>query len=183
MIDYSTALIAAVTAMAGWGGSVITGGFRTRELRQSQTREDAALMRAKVDELFSEIDALQNLSSEQIVTAVGILDRRDAVNAKIEKLNLGRIRSLVTLYFPDLAAIVAVYDKDCNELIRKLRADLQNEGMDKMTAMYGHVVQVAQVTSNLCNELRILLTEKTSEIGATIRNATWSGRPGRGWFR
>lgn len=171
MVDYSTALIAAITAMAGWGGSVIAGGFRTRELSQSQKREDAAQMREKVDKLFSELDALQNLLSEQIVTAVGILDRKDAAGAKIEKLNLGRVRSLVSLYFPDLAAMVTVYDDNCNELIRTLRADLQNEDMDKMTAMYGHVVRVGQVTSNLCNELQISLTKRAGEIGASIRDA------------
>lgn len=169
--DYSTALIAAVTAMAGWGGSVITGGFRTRELGKSHKRDDAALMRAKVDELFSELDALQNLASEQIVTAVGVLNRRDVADAKIEKLNLGRIRSLVTLYLPDLAASVAAYDEKCNELIKTLRADLQNTDMDNKTATFGHVVLAAQLTTNLCNELRGLLTEKAGEIGASIRNA------------
>ncbi|MBY0284325.1 MAG: hypothetical protein K2W81_10220 [Sphingomonas sp.] len=171
MVDYSTALIAAITAMAGWGGSVITGRFRTRELSQSQRRDDAALMRAKVDELFSELDALQNVSSEQIVVAISILDRKDAAGAKIEKLNLGRIRSLVSLYFPDLAAMVTVYDENCNGLIRTLRADLQNEGMDKMTAMYGHVIQASQLTSNLCNELRVSLTKSATKIGTSIRRA------------
>jgi len=170
MDDYSTAAIAAITALAGWGGSVITGSFRMRELNKAHKRDDAALMRAKVDELFSELDALQNLASEQIVTAVGVLDRRDAADAKIEKLNLGRIRSLVTLYLPDLAASVATYDEKCNELIKTLRADLQNKDMDNISASFGHVVLAGQLTTNLCNELRGLLTDKASEIGASIRN-------------
>ncbi len=171
MDDYSTAAIAAITALAGWGGSVITGGFRMRELKKAHKRDDATLMRAKVDELFSELDALQNLASEQIVTAVGILNRRDAADAKIEKFNLGRIRSLVTLYLPELAASVATYDEKCNELLKTLRADLQNDDMDNMSATFGHVVLAGQLTTNLCNELRGLLTEKASEIGAPIRTA------------
>jgi hypothetical protein len=172
MADYSTALIAAITAFAGWGGSVITSGFRMRELGKTHKRDDAALMRVKVDELFSELDALQNLASEQIVTAVAVLNRKDVADAKIEKLNLGRIRSLVTLYLSDLAVAITAYDEKCDELIRALRADLQNEGMDNTTATFGHVILAGQLTTNLCNELRGLLTEKASEIGASIRKAT-----------
>lgn len=171
MADYSTALIAGITALAGWGGGFITGSFRMWELGKSHQRDDAALMRSSVGELFSELDLLQNLASQQIVTAIGILDRRDATGAKIEKFNLGRIRSLVALYFPDLAAVVANYDEKCSELIMTLRADLQNEGMDKMSAMYGHVVQAGQLTTNLCEDMRRLLTKKASEISASIRGA------------
>ena len=146
MADYSTALIAAITVMAGWGACVIAGSFRTRELNHSQRREDAALTRAKVDELFSELDALQTLSSEQIVTAVGILERREAADSKIEKINLGRIRSLATIYFPHFAAMITVYDENCIKLLKTLRTDIKNEGIDKINAMYDHIVEAGQLT-------------------------------------
>jgi hypothetical protein len=171
MVDYGTVAIAAITALAGWGGSVIAGGFRMRELRRSHGRDDSALLRTKVEELFVELDALQAAASQQIVTAMGILDRRDPAGATVEKFNLGRIRSLVTLYFPALAAAVATYDAKCGALIKTLRADLQDPDMDKITAMYGHVVQAGQLTSNLCEELRGSLTDGAGVIGASIRGA------------
>lgn len=171
MVDHGTVAIAAITALAGWGGSVIAGGFRMRELRKAHGRDDSALMRTKVEELFVELDAIQAAASQQIVTAMGILDRRDPAGATIEKFNLGRIRSLVTLYFPNLARMVATYDAKCGELIRTLRTDLQDPDMDKITAMYGHVAQAGQLTSNLCEELRGALTDEAEAIGASIRGA------------
>lgn len=63
MTDYGTVAIAAITALARWGGSVIAGGFRMRELDKSHARDDMALMRTKVDELFSELDLIQIVAS------------------------------------------------------------------------------------------------------------------------
>lgn len=107
---------------------------------------------------------------------MGVLQRRDAAGATTEKFKLGRMRSLVALYFPELAAALATYDEECSRLARTLRADLQDAGMDKLTAMYGHIVQAGQATSNPCDELRGLLTEKAGAIGISIRQTAVPGK-------
>lgn len=172
MVDYGTVAIATITALAGWGGGVITGGFRMQELSKTHVRDDAVLVRAKVEELFCELDAIQSVASQQIVIAMRVLDRGKATGVTIEKFNLGKVRSLVSLYFPDLSATLSEYDKKCEELVLTLRADLQNEDMNKMTAMYGHVIMAGQVTSNLIEKLRVLLADQAHKIGGPIRSAS-----------
>ena len=171
MADWETVAIATITALAGISGSVIAGQFRIREQAKSHRRDDASLIRSKVEDLFSELDAIQAASSQQMVAAVEMLNRKEVVGKPFEKFNLGKTRSLATLYFPALAAALNAYDTKCDELILQLRSDLQNEDMDNMTAMYGHVILAGQITSNLCNEVRQLLNAEAAQVGASIRNS------------
>lgn len=171
MADWETVAIATITALAGISGSVIAGQFRIREQAKSHRRDDASLIRSKVEELFSELDAIQAASSQQMVSALEMLNRKEPIGKPFEKFNLGRTRSLATLYFPALATALQVYDTKCDELIRNLRIDLQNEDMDNTTAMFGHVILAAQLTSNLCNEIRQLLNTEADQVGASIRKS------------
>lgn len=105
-----------------------------------------------------------------------MLNRKEVGGKPFEKFNLGKTRALATLYFPALANALNAYDTKCDELIKQLRSDLQNKEMDNMTVMYGHVILAAQLTSNLCNEVRQLLNAEAAHVGASIRNSISSDK-------
>jgi hypothetical protein len=169
MADWSTVVIAAITALAGMGGSIIAGRYNLRVLSKTHRRDDAAQFRHAVDALFLELDAVPEASSRQVPLALtmanGALPERS-----LEPVNLGRVRAIVTLYFPDLHNALDTLSERENAATVALRTSIQ-KGVNPLVAGGQFALEQSVYVSALCRDLRESLPEKAKEIGASVRES------------
>lgn len=169
MTDFGTVAIAAITALAGIGGSIILGHYNMKALAKTHRRDDAAHFRDKVQALFSELDAVQDASSKQIPLAMAMANGA-APEKPIEAVNLGRVRAIVTLYFPELqGALVTLSDREA-AATAAIRKSIEN-GNNPIVAGGQFALEQSVYVSALCRELREALPATANVIGASVRES------------
>ncbi len=181
MVDWSTVLIAAISAGAGLGGSVIAGHFNLRVVTKSHRRDDVALIRAKVEELYAELDYVQNLSNVSAAGAMAAINAQAAPQEKFDTINLGKIRSIVGLYFPTCQTAIGAFDQQAAENAKTLRVDLEEKKLNPLTAGFSYLLLECQSRTRMCGELRELLDKQADVIGKSVRDGLVASL--RGWMR
>ena len=166
MVDWSTVLIAAISGGAGLAGSVIAGHFNLKALRMGHRNDDVVSIRAKVEELYAELDHIQELSNESAVRAMAAIKAQGVPQEKFGTINLGKIRSIVGLYFPKCQAAIDAFDQEDIEDVKALRADFKS---DPLTAGFGYMLVQCAGRSKMCHEMRKLLECEANMVGKSVR--------------
>lgn len=169
MADYATVLIAAITAGAGLGGGLIAGRFNLKALVMSHRRDDAVSIRAKVEELYAELDHIENMSAEMSAQVMNAIGKQDAPAERFQTINLGKVRAIVALYFPACQPAFEAFDQRSTENARLLRASLEKKDRDPSFPLYEHVLLESQSRQRLCGELREFLGKEAEQLGKAIR--------------
>lgn len=112
-------LIGGLLALAG---AFIGPFFQRKHDRWLAFRADDQMRRQKAEELFSELDALTGKSGKASIRAVERLK-----NAELDPIpvpDLGHVRALAIIYFPELLPHLDQFQTDIDELWKKLIPDL-----------------------------------------------------------
>ena len=173
MADCATVLIAAISASAGLAGSVIAGQFNLKALSKAHSKDDAVSIRIKVEELYAELDNIQDLSNVSAVKALTAINAKAAPQERFDAINLGKVRSIVGLYFPECQVAIDAFDKQDIEDVKALRADFEN---DPLTAGFSYILVQCAGRSKMCREMRDLLGKEAKAIGISVSGAL-GGRP------
>ena len=166
MVDYSTVLIAAISASAGLAGSVIAGHFNLKTLSNAHRKDDEVSIRIKVEELYAELDHIQELSNVSAVRALTAINANASPQEKFDAINLGKVRSIVGLYFPTCQAAIDAFDKQDIVDVEALRANFTN---DPLTAVFSYMLVQCAGRSKMCLEMRDLLGKEAEVIGLSVR--------------
>ena len=168
MVDCATVLIAAISAGAGLAGSFIAGHFSLKALSMGHRKDDVVSLRVKVEELYAELDHIQNLSNSTMALAAPALKAHAAPQEKFDVINLGKIRSIVGLYFPSCQTAIDAFDKQEVEDAKALRAKIED---DPVTASFSFILIQCAHISKMCREMRDLLGKEAKAIGISVRGA------------
>jgi hypothetical protein len=170
MVDYATILIAAISAGAGLGGSIIAGYLSLKAVRLSHRREDSALVRSKVEELFAELDRVQALSHILSARALKEMNAETPSQDQFEQINLGKIRSIAGMYFPECKTAIASFDAEYAKVYKEVRELFKNHPPDLMKKSYGLISLEFGFMAKMCRDIRGILERNAEIIGASILN-------------
>jgi hypothetical protein len=176
MVDNSTVLIAAISAGAGLAGSVVVGHFSLRGLGLAHRREDAAAIRMKAEELYGELDRLQAQGGVVSVHALVAMQTKQGSPDQFPPLDLGKMRALAGLYFPECLPPVREYDAFVMENARALRAEIKKGDVDQLIAGFGYVAADAQAVVMMCRQVRAKLDAQVGSLGESVRNSVRTRR-------
>ena len=87
---------------------------------------------------------------------------------KPEAIDLGKIRSIVQLYFPTCQPAIDALDQREIEEVKKLRADLKD---NPVGATIMHLITQCYSISEMCQDVRELLAAQGDEIGKSVRDS------------
>ena len=179
MTDVWTALIAAISGAAGLGGGLIAGRFNLKAVAKTHRRDDLATLRDKFEEMYAELDRVQDLSNVTSSRALVAMNAKKMPDEKPDAINLGKIRSIVQLYFPTCQPAIDALDQREIEDVKKLRADLKD---NPVAATLMHLITQCYSISKMCRDMRELLAAQGKEVGKSVRvGAQPSGGPWRCW--
>ncbi len=168
MADEWTALIAAISGAAGLGGGLIAGRFNLKAVAKTHRRDDLATLRDKFEEMYVQLDRVENLSNETSSSALVAMNANSMPKERLAPIDLGKIRSIVQLYFPTCQPAVDALDQRETEGVKKLRADLKD---NPVAANLMHVITQCYSISKMCRDVRELLTAQANEIGKSVRDS------------
>lgn len=169
MADISTVLIAAISAGAGLAGSVIAGHFNLKALGLTHKRDDVATIGAKVEELYAELDRIQDAANQFSLRAMTAIHNKETEQPKIDTINLGKVRAIVGLYFPACLAPLGEFDARAAEHGKILRTDLKEKTLSPMEAACGYVLLECTSLVRLCGDMRGLLGAEAGVVGQSVR--------------
>lgn len=165
MADWTTVCIALITAGAGLGGSVIAGHFSMKSVTKTHEREDRVTLEDKVEELFTLLDDVKLVGSKISSKALIALNANAAPAEPLPVSNLGKVRSLVGLYFPSCAPALIAFDARSAENTGALRAAIQAAEVTPLQAGFQHALLEGQSLVRLGDDLRVLLSAQARQIG------------------
>jgi hypothetical protein len=168
MADVWTALIAAISGAAGLSGGFVAGKFNLKSVAKTHRRDDLAALRGKFEELCAELDRVQNLSNSSSVRAVTAMNEKKAPSEPMEPVNLGKIKSIVRLYFPTCEPAIAALERREFEETKKLRDGIK---ADPMSAVLGYALLQNASTLRMCSDVRDLLAAQAENIGRSVRES------------
>ena len=157
--------------MAAWGGTFLQHGFGERARKRTERRDDLAVLRVKVEELFLEIDRLDNQAAKANVQYLMDIQKGVSRESPEDQISIGKIRSYVSLYFQDCTDCIAGFDERAAKNLAMLRDNLQNKEFGTQSAI---VLSIAQGTQNfgiLSRDIRVRLAAIATSTGASIRGA------------
>lgn len=170
MVDWSTVVIAAISAGAGLAGSIIAGHFNLKGLGMSHRRDDDAMIRTKAEDLYVELDRLQEVNNVVTIRAMAAMNSKSAPEP-FPVINLGKARALVGLYFPECLPALEKYDTEGHERAKSLRDDLKEQKMDVSTAMLSYALLDSQGMLQMCRDAQTLLDKQVGLIGKSARDS------------
>lgn len=166
MADWPTVVIALVSAGAGIGGGVLQQIFVKRARALADVRDDANLLRGKLEELFLELDRLENDSNRTTVSAIMTLNSGVAGEIK-DTIGVGRVRAHANLYFPECMGRIAEYEDRRTAAMKEL-ADEAKAGNIR-TGTVKSLIQESENLGQLIRELRDELAIVARRIGKPTR--------------
>ena len=165
MADWTTVCIALITAGAGLGGSIIAVHFSMKSVTKTHEREDRVTLEGKVEELFTLLDDVKLVGSQISSRALIALNANAAPAEPLPAANLGRVRSLVGLYFPACAPALSAFDTRSAANTEFLRAAIQAAEVTPLQAGFQHALLEGQSIVRLGDDLRVLLSAQARQIG------------------
>lgn len=177
MTDWGTVAIAAISALAGVGGSAVAGRYSMKALDETHTRDDSAKLRDQVHTLFQELDAIEEINSRNVQRGT-IMVGGHAPETPLEAVNFGNVRAITSLYFPNMNPILEKFTQREIEASKALRKGLEDGGKPMVGGGLFALERAAYITA-LCSELRAELSAESAKIGASIRQSIDGGAPHR----
>jgi hypothetical protein len=102
-------LIVGLLAPAGiWFGWFL----QRRDKQEDRTHRRSEILREKAEQIYSEIEAVQERSSRAVFTALRDVHGMKDEDAKPFDIGMDRLKSLLMMYFPEAAPIIAEYDRE-----------------------------------------------------------------------
>lgn len=114
-------LIGGLLALAG---AFIGPFFQRRHERWRAKREDEQTLRGMAAELFNELDRIVHESNQSNISAIKRLIDNNAEPFPLP--DLGKIRMLVSVYFPTASEIVTRFEKESDALSDQLAKEIEN---------------------------------------------------------
>lgn len=171
MVDYATVLIAVISAGAGLGGSIIAGNFSLKSVRLMHRRDDDALVRSKVEELYAELDRVQALSNVLAARAMKEMNAEVPSGEQFEQINLGRIRAVVSMYFPNCKVVIEDFDKEKIGNDKEIRKIFEDPKADLLKQSYKWASVDFVMVGSMCRNIRERLENEAETIGLSVRGA------------
>ncbi|MCC6827781.1 MAG: hypothetical protein IT550_06085 [Novosphingobium sp.] len=168
MADVWTALIAGITGAAGLSGGFVAGKFNLKSVAKTHRRDDLAALRGKFEELYAELDHVQNLSNSLSAQIMVAMNDKKAPSQPTEPVNLGKIKSIVRLYFPTCEPAIAALEQREVEETKKLR---DGNKADPISAFLFYAMHQNASTLRMCSDVRDLLAAQAENIGRSVRDS------------
>jgi hypothetical protein len=164
MNDLATVAIALISAGAALGGTLIQDVLRKRAQNEVNERADKELLRTKLEQIFSEIDRIENQSAK--LAAQYLLDlqqgrSRDAVE---DQIALGTIRSYVAVYFPSCAPCLLKFDEEKRQRMASFASLVTQPDANVKLATIEFTVDVTRGYGKLAEELRKALVLEAARL-------------------
>lgn len=154
-------LVGGLLALAG---ALIGPFFQRKHEYWKAAREDSQLLREKAAELFSKLDRITAEANQASVSAIRNLMEKDAVPSPLP--DLGKVRLLVAVYFPDATSIVETYEAKNLELTKTLVSEIdkaaKSHDAQALKAVNAFLVQQKGQTS--CDFVRQIRDEISTKV-------------------
>ncbi len=157
-------------------GSALGPFFQRRHERWKARREDEKFLREKAEELFDELDRVGNQAAQASVRSLQMIS-----NASLEAIpvpDLGKIRAITTMYFPNSMITIENFEKSHSEETRKIVESLKRSvasGKNNPDEIKGLTVLMTTTYQSLASEC---IRKIRSEIAGTVP-LLHSGKVGR----
>lgn len=171
MADWSTVAIAIVSAGAALGGVFLKGKQDWKAERRRAAREDAAELRARLEQLLLEIDLFADQTNANNLAHLLSAMQNKPLAERQERPSISKIRALVSLHFPEGRSALARYDEQQVKNINSFKEDFAQPGKLKEAGLIAHQRQ-AKAVEELTLELRQVLQNIAERIGLSKDDLT-----------